>query len=339
MSNLKSLLLCFNFILIFLTSCSSIDERDYPRLTDAIAKNYSKNKTDKIQSLNTKVPNLSSRYKFMAPGHRFKISHPSDSKLSGVFRVNRKGKLYLPYGVIIKVKGKTFKKVKQEILKAYSSFFENSVGKVSVTLYSRQYYVEVRGLVKKPGTYLVNYTDSLDMVISQAGGLVGNIAQEYFTADIKQLHKKYQILLNNYYDSSKKSDRIYWSGQDRIFVSKLDALASGTSSAPFVTVLGGVAKPGKVLFETNATLYHFINKSGGVVPGIDYRECYIFRNTKEGLRKIAFHFNEPNTVPVIFPNDIIFFNSQVQSTTDKFFSRMSSVASIISTLALLIIAL
>lgn len=338
MRNLKSLLLCFNFLLISLTSCSSNSVDNYPRLTDVIRKSYSKDKIDKIKNLNTKVPDLAYRYKYMAPGHRFKISHPSDSKLSGIFRVNRRGKLYLPYNVIINVNGKTFAELKREILNAYSSFFENSVGKVSVTLYSRQYYVDIRGLVNKPGTYLVDHSDTLDMVISQAGGLVGNIVQEYFTADIKQLDEKYQVLLNNYYDSSKKSDRIFWTGYDSIFISKLDALASRNSAAPFVTVLGGVSKPGKVLFEKNASLYYFINKSGGVVPGIDYNQCFVFRNTRDGLKKISFNFQEPESVPVIFPNDIIFFNTQVPTFTDRLLSRLSRVASLFSTIAIFIIA-
>ncbi len=337
---LKSLLLCFNFLLIFFISgCGHTQEDNYPLLNDAIRRDFSTDKISKIKSLNTKVPNLSNRYKYMAPGHRFKISHPSDSKLSGIFRVNRKGKLHLPYDVSLDVNDKTFDELKEEILKAYSRFFENSVGKVTVTLYSRQYYVDLRGLVNNPGTYLVSHTDSLDMVISQAGGLVGNIVQEYFTADIKQLVDRYQVLLNNYYDSSKKSSRIYWTGYDSIFISKLDALASKNSAVPFVTVLGGVTKPGKVLFEKDATLYHFLNKSGGTIPGLDYDECYVFRSTGEGVQKIAFRFNDPKTIPVIYPNDIIYFNTQVETVTDKIMNRLVQIGSLLSTIAILILAL
>jgi protein involved in polysaccharide export with SLBB domain len=336
---MKSLLLCLIFSTFFLQSCSTNNISDYPKLSDAIRENYSKNNIDKITNLNTKVPNLSSRYKYMAPGHRFKISHPSDSKLSGVFRVNKSGKLFLPYNVSISVKNKTFSVVKNEILNAYSKFFEDGVGSVSVSLYSRQYYVELRGLVKKPGTYLVNYKDSLDMVISKAGGLVGNIVQEYFTADMQQTGEKYQVLLNNYYDSSKKSEQIYWTGFDSIFVSKLDALASKNSAVPFVTVLGGVSKPGKVLFEKDATLFYFLNKSGGTIPGLDYEECYVFRVTNDGLQKVAFRFDEPESIPVIYPNDIIYFNTQVQQKTDKILSRLVQIGSLLSTIALLILAL
>lgn len=326
-------------MILFLSGCSSTSENDFPKLSDAIRENYSKDSINKIRNLNTRVPNLSGRYKYMAPGHRFKISHPSDSKLSGTFRVNKNGKLYLPYNVTIDVNGKTFKKLKREILNAYSKFFEDGVGRVSVTLYSRQYYVEVRGLVNNPGTYLVDYTDSVDQVISQAGGLVGNIVQEYFTADMNQIDEKYQVLLNNYYDSSKKSERIFWTGYDSIFISKLDALASKNNAVPFVTVLGGVAKPGKVLFEKDATLYYFLNKSGGTIPGLDYEECYVFRMTKDGLKKVTFAFNDPETIPVIYPNDIIYFNTQIQTENDKIFSRLVQIASLLSTIALLILAL
>tara|TARA_Y100000780_G_scaffold168837_1_gene153975 strand:+ start:36990 stop:38018 length:1029 start_codon:yes stop_codon:yes gene_type:complete len=340
-NNLKNLLSYSYILVIFLLGCSSssVNEKDYPKLTDAIRENYNKKNIEQMENLNTKVPNLAYRYKYMAPGHRFKISHPSDSKLSGVFRVNTNGRLRLPYDVTINVNDKTFSEVREEILKAYSRFFEDRVGKVSVTLYGRQYYVNIRGLVNNPGTYLVDHDDSLDMVISQAGGLVGNIVQEYFTADMKQLKNKYQVLLNNYYDSSKKSERIFWTGYDSLFISKLDALASKNKTVPFVTVLGGVVKPGKVLYEKDATLYHFLNKSGGTIPGLDYEECYIFRMTKEGLQKVAFQFNEPGSIPVIYPNDIIYFNTQIQTPTDKIFNRLVQIGSLLSTIAILILAL
>ena len=340
MNSLKSLLLNSLILTLFAIGCSSSSNlKDFPKLSDAIRENYSKENIDKIESLNTKVPDLRSYYKFMAPGHRFKISHPSDSKLSGVFRINKKGQLYLPYNVIINANGKTFEDLKEEVLRAYSKFFEGGVEKVRFSLQSRKYYVKIRGLVQKPGTYLVNYSESLDEVISKAGGIVGDIVTDYFTADMQQRNKTYQVLLNKYYDSGKDSKKIYWTGYDSIFISKLDTPTNKNNTVSFVTLLGGVAKPGKVLYENNATLYYFLNKSGGTIPGLDYEESYVFRMTKEGIKKITFQFDDPSTIPVIFPNDIIYFNTQVETKTDKYLSRIVQIGSLISTVALLILAL
>lgn len=341
LKTLRSKISLFLFVtLISFFGCSHNSSiENYPRLTDKIRSDFEELKGKSKDNLKGNVPDLRSRYKFMAPGHKFKISHPSDKKLSGIYTVNTKGILRLPYDVSINVNDKTFSEVKKDILDAYSVFFERGVGKVYVTLYNRDYYVEVGGLVNKPGRYLMSYGDSVDILINKAGGLVGSIVEDYYTADIKQLADDYQVLLNNYYDSNKESERIYWTGYDKVFVSKLDALTGSNDAVSLVTVLGGVARPGKLLYEEGASLFYFLDKSGGTIPGIDYEECYIFRKTKDGLKKIAFNLGQTETIPVIFPNDIIYLNTQVLSKEDKFLSRLVQIGSLLSTIALLILAL
>lgn len=331
-------LLLFQALLFMLVGCSSNEIVDYPRYTDQIAKQMQNQKKALDKSF-SEAPDLSSLSKFMAPGHSFGIYHPSDSKLSGRFRADFNGRLRLPYNVVVDVKNKTFDQLREEVLEKYSRFFQKGVGKVSFELSRRDYYVEVRGLVKKPGRYLVTNSDTLDMVINQAGGVEGNIAEDYFSATMKQRQYTYQVLLNNFFSSGNISDKIQWVGGDSVFISKLDSLAGMTSELPFVTILGGVQKPGKVLFQKDASLYNFIEKSGGVIPGISYHESYVFRNTPEGVQKIQFNFDKPESIPVIYPEDTIFMNTQVQTKGDTWLSRITQVASIISTIALLIIAL
>lgn len=333
-------LLLFHVLLLSLVGCASNEVTDYPKYSDYIAKQIElqKNKLGK-DSVSNEIPNLSSYSRLMAPGHSFSIYHPSDSKLSGRYRADFNGNLRLPYSVVVNVKDKTFDQLKSEVLDKYSKFFQKGVGKVSFEIARRDFYVEVRGLVKKPGRYLVQSSDTIDLVINEAGGVDGSIVEDYFTASLKQRNFSYQVMLNSYYSSSNPSDKIHWVGGDSIFVSKLDSLAGMSNEVPFVTILGGVSKPGRVLYQKDASLYFFIEKSGGVIPGISYHESYIFRNTPEGVKKIQFNFDKPETIPVIFAEDTIFMNTQVQTKGDTWLSRLTQVASIISTIALLIIAL
>ncbi len=326
--------------MVFLSGCSSNSISDYPRYTQHVAKVMENQEANNpANGLNSEVPDLSKIPQYMAPGHLFTMSHSSDNKLSGKFRADFNGVLQLPYNVNVDVSNKTFAEVKETVLNAYKKFFQKGVESVNFTLTSKDYWVEVRGLVKKPGRYLVRASDTLDLVVDGAGGVQGDISVDYFTASLKQSTYEYQVLLNRYFESSESVDKIRWLGGDSVFVAKLDALSGASREIPFVTMLGGVQKPGKILHQKDAGLYYYIEKSGGLVQGLGYNECYVFRNTREGVKRINFSFDKPETIPVIFPNDTIYMNSKIETEGDTWLNRFGQIAGIISTAALLIIAL
>ncbi|MDO9182052.1 MAG: hypothetical protein Q7U04_06570 [Bacteriovorax sp.] len=328
--------------LFFLVGCSSTTGlTDYPRYSQQVEKMMENQENNKLSSSlsGDVVPDLSKLPQYMAPGHLFTMSHSSDSKLSGKFRADYNGVLQLHYNVNVDVTNKTFAEVKETVLNSYRKFFQKGVESVSFTLTGKEYWVEVRGLVKKPGRYLVRSSDTLDLVVDAAGGVQGDISVDYFMASLKQSTYEYQVLLNRYFESSESVDKIRWLGGDSIFITKLDSLAGSSKEIPFVTMIGGVVKPGKVLYQKDAGFYFYIEKSGGLIQGLGYDECYVFRNTKEGVKRINFSFDKPETIPVIFPNDTIYMNSKIQTAGDTWLQRLGQIAGIISTAALLIIAL
>jgi protein involved in polysaccharide export with SLBB domain len=329
--------------LIFLSACSTNHSlKDYPKYTDQIKQSMeaeSKNKSETDSGLDKEIPDLSKIPNYVAPGFSFQISHPSDSRLSGVFRSDFNGNLQLPYDVNINITDKSFAAVKEQVLKSYRKFFQKGVDGVNFTIAKKEYWVEVRGLVKKPGRYLVKQSDTLDLVVDAAGGVQGDVSVDYFTAGLKQQTYEYKVLLNKYFESNSAADKIRWLGGDSLFISKLDSLAGKTQEIPFVTIIGGVIKPGKVLYQKNASLYYFIEKSGGTISALGYTECFVFRNTKEGVKKIEFAFDQPETIPAIMPNDTIYMNTQVRKESDIWLERLGHIAGIFSSIALAIIAL
>ena len=341
MKVLPSLLLVISCVsTLLLGGCASNDTlKSYPRLSDQIASDLQQSRKSQLTDDSYQVPDLTKRPHYIAPGNLFYVGHPSDEKLTGRYRVDFEGKLRLPYRVVVNVEGKSFSDVKEEILKAYSKFFQKGVESVKVSLLRRDYWLEVRGMVKKPGRYLVKENDSLDLVIDSAGGLQGDLATDYLSASIEQDKYSYKVLLNSYFEADSERAPMRWIGGDSIFVSKIDLASASADEVPFVTVLGGVPRPGKVLYQPKAGLYYFLDKSGGVIPGLGYDECYVFRNTKEGIKKIQFSFDEPKSIPVIFPGDTVYMNTDVRTDGDTWLDRISRVAAIVSTAALLIIAL
>jgi hypothetical protein len=322
-----------------LVGCSSHSIDNYPKYTDQIVKSMSTNQSAEGGSFQNEIPDLSAIPNYVGPGFLYQISHPSDSRLSGNYRSDFNGILKLPYDVEINTSNKTFAEVKDSVFRSYNKFFQKGADGLSFGIAKKEFWVEVRGLVKKPGRYLIKSSDSLDLVVDAAGGVQGDISVEYFNANIKQQNYEYKVLLNKYFESSNSTDKLRWLGGDSVFISKVDALSDRSQEIPFVTVIGGVNKPGKILYQKDASLFYFIEKSGGTVQGLGYEESYIFRNTAEGVKKIHFTFNEPETIPAIMPNDTIFMNTQIRTTADRVLERISHITSIISTIALLMIAL
>lgn len=324
---------------IMLTGCSSNSVENYPKYTDQIVKNMAQSTQTEASSYENEIPDMSSVPNYVAPGYSFQISHPNDSRLSGVFRSDFSGNLKLPYDVEININNKTLQEVKEQVFKSYNRFFQKGADGLSFTVAKKEIWVEVRGLVKKPGRYLIKPTDSLDLVVDAAGGVQGDISVDYFNANMKQQNYEYKVLLNKYFESSNTGDKIRWLGGDTVFISKLDTIQGKSQEIPFVSVIGGVNKPGKVLYQKDASLFYFIEKSGGTIQGLGYDDCFVFRNTKEGVKKIQFSINRPETIPAIMPNDTIMMNTQVRTMTDTILERISHITSIISTIALVIIAM
>ena len=324
-------------LMLVLTSCASTTPKEeYSTYNEKYSGTAAKSLKGVITD-HKKIPQFRSLSNKMSPGFLFSLSHPSDEKLKGRFRADFSGILRLPYGVRINVKGMTFNKLKKRVLKSYSKFFQKGVRNVSFKLIYRQYYVEVRGFIKKSGRYLVTKKEGIDKVIDKAGGLKGELSKGFYKATIKQQSRSYSISLNQYFQNNFYSKSITWTGGDSIFVSEQDESEMG-GEIPIVSVLGGVLKPGKILYKKKAHLFYYLGKSGGTVPALSYDESYIIRNTSKGIKKIKFDITDMDAVPAIKPNDTILLQASKRTRTDRIFERTTQISSFLLT-ALLVLAL
>ena len=325
------------FALLFLVGCASKTDPSgsYETFNEQIAE-YAKKQTDtKLITNLDDLPSYKKQDGRMAPGFLFYLYHPSDDKLKGRFRADFSGNLRLPYNVTLNVSGLTFSELKEQVLKSYSKFFQRGVEDVDFKLLRMDYYVEVRGFVKKSGRYLVGRKEGVDKVIDKAGGLRGDLQKNFYKASITQQGDTYSISLNQYYQNSKYSSAFTWTGGDRIFVTELDE-SEMTGELPIVTILGGVKTPGKVLYKSNAHLFYYLGKSGGAIDNLDYDESYIIRTTKDGIYKIHFDLTEMDDLPAIAPNDIVLLQATKASFTDKLMERLVQFATILTSVAVLI---
>lgn len=272
----------------------------------------------------------------MAPGHLFYLYHPSDEKLKGRFRADFQGLLRLPYNVRINVKGLTFSELRRKVLESYAKFFQRGVEGVDFKLLRKDYLVEVRGFVKDSGRYYVARNEGIDKVIDKAGGLRGDLQEDFYKASVNQNGESYSVSLNQYYQNSQASNAFVWTGGDKIFITELDE-SEMSNALPLVTVLGGVRNPGKLLYKPNAHIFYYLGKSGGVIDNLDYEESYVIRNTAQGAKKIQFVLTDMDSLPALAPNDIVMLQAQKPSESDKIMERLVQFATIITSIGVLLL--
>lgn len=324
---------------ITLVGCSSPNNKNppYERVNDRVVKEQKSAPPSDIRAIQD-IPQFENTESFVAPGFLFSLTHPTDGKLQGAFRVGFDGILKLPYGVKISVTGLTLEEVKRKVLDAYTSFFQRGAQNVTINLVAKDYYVEVRGFVKKSGQYLVKRKESIDKIIDAAGGLSGNVKQDFIMASIKQQDVNYSVSLNQYYENNVLGTSFTWTGGDVIFINNSNE-DSMTDIAPTVEVIGGVITPGKTLYKEDANLFYYLSKRGGVIQNLGYEEAFVIRKGPEGLERIKFNITKMEEIPVIKPGDTIMLNGERRTVFDRIWERTTQVASILTTLAFLIIAL
>lgn len=332
---------CLLALLLVVTGCSTPKKKGenppYEKLNEVSTNEVKAAVPSNIREIKD-IPQFEETEDLIAPGFLFSLSHPTDGKLQGTFRVSYDGLLKLPYGVKIQVKDLTFDDLKKKVQESYTSFFQRGAENVSFTLVSKEYWVEVRGFVKKSGSYLVKRKESIDKIIDMAGGLSGNIKQDFFIASIKQQNTAYSVSLNQYYENNVLGTSFTWTGGDVIFINLSNEDAS-TQIAPTVEVLGGVTSPGKSLYKQDANVFYYLGKRGGVISNVGYSEAYVIRNTPRGLERINFNITQMETIPVIKPGDTIMLNAERRTEWDKVWERATQIGSLLTTIAFLIIAL
>lgn len=322
-----------------LVSCSSRknDNPSYERINQEFKKKKKAYVPSDLRPIKD-IPQFPERKYYISPGFLFSMYHPTDEKLRGQFRVYFDGLLRLPYNIRVNVTGQTYAEVKKQVMDSYNAFFQRGGQDIDFRLIKKEYWVEVRGFVKKSGYYLVKRKDSIDKIIDKAGGLSGNLKRDIFIVSIKQQDQSYSVSLNQYYENNVLKKSFTWTGGDTVFINLLNE-DPYSQTVPTVSVIGGVLTPGKTLYREGASLFYYLGKAGGVIPNLGYEDCFVIRKTASGVERIKFDITDMATVPSIKSGDVIMLNAERKTYWDRIFDRTTQVGALLATIALVILAL
>jgi len=244
----------------------------------------------------------------------FAISHIEDKSLKGRFRIGFDGVLSLPYKVNIRAVGLSFESLRQEVESAYRPFFKSGVNP-KLELVDKKVLVEVRGLVGKPGKYLISSTTSIDELISLAGGvaqsaagmriIIGGQSQGLSARYIKvsRGRQTQYIDLSTYYNLGNVGT-LRWFGGDLAFLQS-EIEGSNDDGSGSVHMLGEIRKPGDVAFRGGADFIHYLNKVEGPLPSSDLDKIVVIRGHNEDRKSYEFQLDEVADIPILQSDDTV----------------------------------
>ena len=281
----------------------------------------------------------------VAPGFEIELTSPADEKLNGKYRVAFDGIVELPYGVRVRAAGLSDAQLKKEIGRAYTEYFRSEPN-VLVTVSSRMYWVDVRGLVDKPGQYLVRRDSSLDEVLSAAGGLANGKSDQGADAGVRyvrvtQAGRAILVNLADYFAGLQPvSPR--WQGGETLFVqtSAAGGAASGAAGPAVVQVLGQVKNPGEYQYSAEQDVVDYLVRAGGPTERATLSRVEIIR--RDGAEKKAILFSleqseERLAVPALQAGDILMIHADNLTETERATRTASEISTIITGIATVVI--
>ena len=246
----------------------------------------------------------------VAPGFQYQLHTLIDSKINGKYRVDFEGYIHLTYDVSIKTTDMNQKALEGAVNAAYQRFFRSEPN-ITVTLIEKRLYVDVQGLVNKPGKYLVREESSLDEVMSAADGLKtedDNASSAHY-ARVKREGQMAFIKLSDYY-AGNEGLVPSWQGGETVFFQQEGGTQSVIAQSNAIQILGQVQHPGEYQYVNGATLYYYFAKAGGPNDRADLDKLELIRFEEEIQHSKRFSLDGKGEIPMLQAGDMVIVHAE-----------------------------
>lgn len=225
----------------------------------------------------------------LLPGNLLTFSLMGNDTISKDFRIDPHGFIYLPDIGPIDCKGQTLATLQATAIQQLSSVYKNT-DNLSVTKKSNQFYIQVLGLVAKPGIYLTEPYDGMQIALEKAGGMLAGAQMNQI--QLRREGKVTVIDYNQYLITGDVRQLPVLMAMDEIFVpsSKLigdvklnnPLLLPQQADAPNVKdsikIFGAVFNPGTYSYNANASVINYLLKAGGTTQNAQTDQIKIIDN-------------------------------------------------------------
>lgn len=275
----------------------------------------------------------------IAPGYALSIENPHDTAVRGRFTVEHDGLLKLPYEVQVKAEGLTPEQLAQALNEKYGRFILHP--KFRVIVDEKQYSVDVRGLVEKPGAYRVNADSSLDDVIAKAGGLArgenGDTTHKARYARVTQLGVTKMINLQDYY-SGAGGLVPPWQGGETVFLQS-EGPTQVSVDRDYIQILGQVAAPGAYPFQAGKDFVSYLTSAGGPTATADLDRITLLRRADDTIQEQEFELSDVSKGIAIAPGDTLIVRADTRTETERTSGVLAGFAAVLSAIGILVVGL
>lgn len=280
----------------------------------------------------------------VSPGYLIGLNNIDDEQLNGEFRIGFDSILELPYSIKINTKGLSETELKNNIIYAYKKFFK-STPTLGVSILEREFWIDVRGLIKNSGKYLVRKDTSLDEILAKAGGLERNNSGDALAQAIRITQSGNDVAninLNEYY-SGKQFNLPEWTGGDLVFAQLQGTPGSiGTKNKTIVAsktvqMVGQIKNPGELKFLPGADIFYYLVKAGGPTEKADLNRIMVVRESNGKKQQKNMNIEQLQAAPEILPGDLILVNSDVPGEFKKRLDVAQAISGVFTSIGYMII--
>lgn len=239
----------------------------------------------------------------------------SHKALNRTFKLEKNGSLLIPYIGRINLQGHTVREAEQIIRKRLGSFFRN-LQKLTIRVLKRRKSVWIKGWVKRPGRYTLDWKDGLEVLLRKAKGLRQGARIDHIQIRDPRLRKVQIFNLLRYYQTGR--GQLPTLGRDNtvfIPVSPEHTPEIGVHAKQVmpgharIAVLGAVKNPGVFPVFKKINLLQAIAMASGPLAKSGWQEVLI---TPPRGRTYCFdlkrHLSQPSSgslLPMLQPGSVV----------------------------------
>lgn len=274
----------------------------------------------------------------IAPGFLLTMNSLSDKKLNGDFRVSFDGSLQLPYDINVNTTGVSLAQLKKKLTTLYHPYFKIPPD-IDLHIKERRYWVDVRGLVNKPGRYLVEPNSSLDQVIALAGGTDKDNPPQFVR--IQKGQKLFSLDMNQYYGVGEEQPQILgWLGGELVFLQKeyVGSFGDRSSSSPYrlpIYMLGEVRKPGGYPLKPGSDFVDSLIEADGFTEQANLERIELIRRTNGRKLVYEFSWDQFQRAPPLVQGDVVLVHAVRQSKSEIKVQIAAIIVSILTSAAII----
>jgi len=275
----------------------------------------------------------------LSRGNSIRLRSLDDKKLNGQFRIAFDGSLVLPYEVsIANVDKLTQSELSAVIRDKYRPFFTGAV-QIGVEVSDRRVWLDIRGLVLKPGKQLVNYDAGLDEVLALGGGLqVDSQAEEVYITRADGKSQSYGLA--NVFEVMSEFGG--WQGGETIFFRPGEGRSQyrdASREARSIQIVGEVRKPGLILHKPGADFLYYFTRAEGPTAAADLEKIEVIRGGIPNAEAIEVKWSLTNQMPALQPGDVVVVRAKEPTVYERALPFITTATGVLSTILLFIIVL